>query len=282
MWPMDFRNFSRRFFPRNKMKYIDSHSHLYMPQFDDDREAVIDRMWKQGVGTIVVGVDFDTSQAAIALAKQYPDVVCGATIGIHPTDTDDDFDPAAWEAPAQYPEVVGIGECGLDYFRFGPLDTNERQLRVFTAQIEFAAVHNLPLMLHVRPSQGSDDAHNDAIELLRAAQVCHGEKVRGTAHFFTGSLNAAQKYWDLGFATSFPGVITFAKETEEVVRKCPSELMLSETDAPYAAPVPHRGKRNEPVFVIDVVRKIAGLRGEEEGAVAQQIIQNTQRIFNCV
>lgn len=264
------------------MKYIDTHSHLYMPQFDDDRDGVLERMRQEGVGTIAVGVDFDTSQAVIALAKQHPDVIRGATIGIHPTDTDDEFDPAAWETLAQYPEVVGVGECGLDYFRFGPLDTNERQVRVFAAQIEFAAVHNLPLMLHVRPSKGSDDAHLDAVEMLQEAQARHGDKVRGTAHFFTGSLQAAQKYWDMGFATSFPGVITFAQETESVVRECPRELMLSETDAPYAAPVPHRGQRNEPVFVAEVVKKIAEIRGEEEGTVTQQIIQNTQRIFNCV
>ncbi len=269
------------------MRYIDSHSHVYFPQFDQDREAVFSRMREMDVQTIAVGTDFLNSRSAVQYAVDYPDVVLGATIGVHPTQSGEGFNEgrygaliATYNSPGAPRVVVGVGECGLDYFRTPREEVYQEQRGVFEAQISFAVVHDLPLMLHIRPEKGGEQAHRDAQEILKQYQATHGSRVRGTAHFFTGSVSAAQGYWDRGFATSFPGVITFAPETHAVVRAAPKELLLAETDAPYAAPVPHRGARNEPPFVVAVVQAIAHLRGEELEETARYLVDNTQRIFN--
>ena len=267
-------------------EYIDTHSHVAFPQFDADREAVLARMREKGVHTIAVGVDFKTSRAAVALAQLHRDVVVGATIGVHPTDSNEGFEPehyaglfATHGGSTARKVVVGVGECGFDYFRTPKEEVFERQKQIFRAQIAFAVEYDLPLMLHVRPSKGSDDAHIDALELLEDAKRIHGEKVRGNAHFFTGSLTMARRYWDLGFTIAFPGVITFAKECERLVKEAPIDMILSETDAPYAAPVPHRGERNEPVFVIDTVAAIAAIRGESLEIVKKRLVANAFRVF---
>lgn len=259
-------------------EYIDTHSHVHFPQFDDDREGVFIRMREHGVVTIAVGVDLETSRRAVDMAKENPDVVVGATIGVHPTNISEGFEVSLYE-PLLSEHVVGIGECGLDYFRTPRADVFEKQKAVFEAQILFAVQHNLPLMLHIRPSKGSDDAHIDTIAILEAAKDKYGDKVRGNTHFFTGSLAMAQRYWDIGFTTAFPGVVTFAKECEEVVRAAPVELMLSETDAPYAAPVPYRGGRAEPIHVIDTIEAIAKIRGDDLEMLKKRLVSSAKRVF---
>lgn len=254
------------------MRYIDTHSHPHFPHYDADREAILTRMRSAGVATIAVGTSVETSRRAVAFAALHPDI--WATIGVHPNDTKEIFDATVFESMLS-PKVVAIGECGLDYFRTTDALEFKRQRENFEAQIAFAAAHKIPLMLHVRPGKGSEDAHNDAVDILRAARWSLG----GTSHFFTGSLETARKYWDIGLATSFPGVITFAPETHEVVQGVPDELMLSETDAPYAAPMPHRGQRNEPSYVVSVVEAIADIRREDREAVRLQLLENAKRIF---
>lgn len=262
------------------MHYIDTHSHLHFDQFSDDRQAIIDTMRIKNVSTIVIGTGLSTSTAAVTLAQEHPDVVVAATIGVHPTDFNEDFNAADYEPLLHSGVVVGIGECGLDYFRTPRTEVFDKQKALFEAQIQFALQHDLPLMLHVRPTKNSDDAHDDALAILKDFKMRHPmSTIRGTAHFFTGSLRAAQGYWDLGFCTSFPGVITFAKETEQVVREAPMELILSETDAPYAAPVPYRGSRCEPLHVIEVVHKIAAIKNMPVEDVTQKLFANTQRVF---
>ncbi|PCI89782.1 hydrolase TatD [Candidatus Kaiserbacteria bacterium] len=258
-------------------KYIDSHSHLYMQQFDEDRSEVFARMKEEDVATIAIGVSLETSKQAIDLAKS-EEMVFGATIGVHPTDTTEKFDREAYEALLSE-HVVGVGECGFDYFRTPRDDVYTHQREIFEAQVVFAADNDLPLMLHVRPSIGSMDAHKDALEVLALHQKTYGETVRGNIHFFTGTKEIARAYLELGFTIAFPGVITFASELEEVVRDAPLDMILVETDAPYAAPVPHRGKRNEPIFVIDTIRAIATMRGEEFDVVAHQLRENAERVF---
>lgn len=272
------------------MRFIDSHSHTYFPQFDVDREEMYARMRALSVQTIAVGTRYATSRMAVQAALDVPDIVCGATVGVHPNDAQEGFVATDFESfflnhervEGASPRVVGMGECGLDYFREVTEEEKQKQREVFDAQIVFAVHHNLPLMLHVRSSKGTTDAHDEVISTLQHAQKTHGSKIRGTSHFFTAPYEIAKKYWDLGFATSFPGVITFAKETEEVVREAPRDLMLAETDAPYAAPTPHRGERNEPIYVQPIVAHIAHVRGEHLEAVASQLVINTQRIFNIV
>ena len=259
-------------------EYFDTHSHVHFKQYDEDRNAVLARMREKNVWTIAVGTSFETSESAVALARDKPDVVRGATIGIHPTDTNEHFDISKY-GPLLSDEVVGVGECGLDFYR-GPREAlYPKQKENFEAQIDFAIKHNLPLMLHIRPSRGTEDAHIDALEILKNFQKTHGEKVRGNTHFFTGSAEIAKQYIDIGFTIAFPGVITFAEETHDAVREVPLDMILSETDAPYASPVPHRGARNEPSYVVEVVRKIAELKNMDAEAVRKAVVKNGMRVF---
>ncbi|MBX2866584.1 TatD family hydrolase [Candidatus Kaiserbacteria bacterium] len=255
-------------------KYIDTHSHIYFDEYKEDLDEVLTRMREEETGTIVIGTKIDTSTDAVAFAKAHSDVVLGATIGLHPNSADEGFDPEAYEPLLKEGVVLGVGECGLDFFRSNPLEIFEKQQEVFEAQVDFALQHDLPLMLHVRPSAGSDDAHEEALKVLETKKG-----VRGNCHFFTGSLAMAERYWDLGFTTAFPGVITFAKELEEVVEKAPLDLILGETDSPYATPVPFRGERNEPVRVKEVYKKIAEIKNLDAEEVREVLTQNAERVF---
>jgi len=257
--------------------YIDTHSHLNLPQFSEDLPEVLARMDEHDVSTIVVGVSFATSKQAVALAQKHERIV-GATIGVHPTDTNEKFDPVDYE-PLLSEHVVGIGECGFDYYRTPRDEVYVHQREVFEAQVVFAAENNLPLMLHIRPSEGSVDAHQDALEVLKIYQKEYGQTVRGNVHFFTSTKEIAREYVALGFTIAFPGVITFVSELHEVVRDVPLDMMLAETDAPYAAPVPHRGSRNEPIFVIDTIRAIAEIRGENFEQVSEMLTKNAKALF---
>lgn len=258
------------------MKYIDTHSHPHFPHYDADREDMLARMRAADVATVAVGTSLETSKGAVEIAGKHPDI--WATIGVHPNDTDEMFSESAF-APLLTDRVVGVGECGLDYYRGTAESDGARQKENFEAQIAFAVAHDLPLMLHIRAGKGATDAHDDALEMLRSAQATHGSRVRGNAHFFTGPLEIAERYWDMGFTTAFPGVITFAKETQEVVHAAPLDRILSETDAPYAAPVPHRGQRNEPAYVVRVVEAIAEIKGADSEGIRQELLKNARGVF---
>lgn len=260
------------------MRSFDSHSHIYEARFDDDREAVYARMREAGVATIAVGTCLATSTQAVAVATSEPDIVYGATIGVHPTDTQESFNAVQFEALLSE-AVVGVGECGFDYFRTPRDEAYTRQREVFEAQVQFAVDHDLPLMLHIRPSEGSDDAHRDALEVIDLYQKEYGDTVRGNVHFFTSTKEIAREYVSRGFTIAFPGVVTFAPELADVVRDVPLDMLLVETDAPYAAPVPHRGTRNEPVYVNDVIRYIADIRNEDVEVVRAATVTTAQEVF---
>ena len=254
--------------------YIDTHSHIYFNAYQDDVEGVLNRMREEKTATVVIGTDINTSTEAVAFAKAHSDVVLGATIGLHPNSAEEGFNEAAYEVLLHEGVVLGIGECGLDFYRSDPLETFDHQQDVLEVQVDFALKHDLPLMLHVRPSQGSDDAHEEALKVLERKPG-----VRGNCHFFTGSLKMAKRYWELGFTTAFPGVITFAKELEEVVAAAPLDMILGETDSPYATPVPFRGERNEPIRVKEVYKKIAEIKHLDEEEVREQLTKNAIRVF---
>ena len=187
------------------------------------------------------------------------------------------FDMATYEAMGKNPRVIAIGECGLDYYRCDE-NTKELQKKVFIEHIELANKLGKPLMLHIRPALQSfsdgGNAYDDALEILKS----HA-KVKGDTHFFAGDWATARKFLDFGFTLSFTGVITFTHDYDDVVRNTPLDMLLSETDAPYVTPVPHRGKRNEPAYVTEVVRAIARIRKEDADAIANQLLENAQRIF---
>ena len=263
------------------MKFIDIHSHVSFPVYDADREVVLLRMREKEVGTITVGVDLHSSSAAVALAEKEPDVF--ATIGLHPNNAPDEgFDEKAFSTLAVSKKVVGVGECGLDYFRRDGTDSAEkqRQYSQFEAQVIFAVQHDLPLMIHCRPSKGTMDAYKDLIDILKHYKSVGGEKLRGNIHFFVGDKEVARQFLELGFSFSFTGVVTFARDYDEVIRYVPEEAILTETDCPYVAPHPHRGERNEPSYIPYIAEELARIRGVEASVFAEALRANACRVFS--
>ena len=274
------------------MNYFDAHTHANFVAYDTDREEVLARARELQVGMNVVGTQSDTSRSAVALAESHEGV--WATIGLHPVHTSKSFhdtkelgeggkeftsrgevfDFAAYESLGQSPKVIAIGECGLDYYRL-EADTKKVQQEAFVQQIELANALKKPLMLHIRNgADTSASAYLDSIELLK-----RHSKVLGDVHFFAGDWDIAKRFLDIGFTLSFTGVITFTHDYDEVVRNAPLDMILCETDAPYITPVPYRGKRNEPAYVIEAVKAIARIRGEEDEAVRAQLLKNGERVF---
>lgn len=256
-------------------KYIDIHSHLNDKQFDDDREEVVERTLNGGVGTITVGTDKEMSKKACELSVLHEGIF--ATVGVHPTDNiKEKFDIEFYrELAKNYPKVVAIGECGLDYFRIGKDDHKEklRQKKMFEAQIELAVELKKPLMIHCR------DAYSELIDILEGKKKEYGEALNANIHFFAGDVDVARKCFDLGFTISFTGVLTFARNYDEVVKYSPLEKIMVETDAPYVAPVPYRGKRCEPLHVSEVVKSIALIRGEDNNVISDALLKNAVRVF---
>jgi TatD DNase family protein len=256
------------------MKYIDIHSHLDSEDYDADRAEVLVRMKEGGVGTITIGANLIESKKAVEIAENNENI--WACIGVHPEYVGREkgvFDEPEFEKLVKSPKVVGIGECGLDYFRLKDDLIKEKQKELFESQIEFAIKHDKPLMLHIR------EAYNDALEILNNYKKEAGEKLRGNAHFFAGNVEIAKKFLDLGFTMSFTGVITFTHDYDEVIRYIPQNSIMSETDAPFVAPVPFRSKRNEPSFVIEVIKKLAEIRDEDFDVLNSAILQNAKRVF---
>lgn len=247
-------------------KYFDIHSHLNFKDFDRDREIVIGQMQENDVWTMCVGTDWGSSRSAIELAEKHENIF--VSIGIHPVD-----DPKViWEEEKfeeliNHPKVVAVGECGLDFFHTDKAQDFERQKKLFSAQVEFALKHNKPLMIHSR------DAYDELIEILSVYKK-DNPKLRGDIHFFSGNLVQAKQFVALGFTLSFDGPITFVRDYDEVIKNIPLEFIMAETDAPFAAPVPYRGKRNEPSYVSEVVKKIAEIRGEDLEVVNKALVTN--------
>lgn len=266
-----------------EVKYVDVHTHINLDAFSGDWKDVEDHTLAEGVAHINVGTGKETSARALELAKQFGQGVY-ATVGLHPVrasgyevedpeDTREDFDPAYYKTLAEAPEVVAIGECGFDFYRVEK-DTKEKQEAAFIEQIELANEVGKPLMLHIRDVKGSMEAYAEAIRVLRA----HA-KVLGNVHFFAGTYDIAKQFWDMGYTTSFTGVVTFADQYDETVRNAPLDMLHAETDAPYVAPVPFRGQRNEPLHVREVYKRIAALRGEDEEKVRIALVENAKRMF---
>lgn len=265
-----------------EVKYIDVHTHVNLDAFEADFREVAEHTEREGVAYINVGTGKDTSARAVELMDTSHGVY--ATVGVHPVraggEHDDDesgpeveFDYALYKSMGEKEGVVAVGECGFDYYRVEK-DTKPRQERGFIEQIALANELQKPLMLHIRDVKGSMTAYEDAIAVLKA----HA-KVLGNVHFFAGTYDIAKQFWDMGYTTSFTGVITFAKEYDEVIRNAPLEMLHAETDAPYVAPVPYRGHRNEPLHVREVYRRIAEIREQDAEEVRVQLLKNAKRLF---
>jgi TatD DNase family protein len=249
------------------MKLLDIHAHLDFKDYDADRAEVIKRTREAECGVVNVGVDLATSQAVVKLAEEND--LMWATVGFHPTEEAPEGDWDAFAELAAHDKVVAIGECGLDYFRLDetlghPVSKlKEKQQEMFEKQIELAVQLEKPLMLHVR------NAYEDVLAILKRFPAA-----RGNAHCFTGNIEQVKKFLDLGFTISITGIITFTHDYDEMVRFVPLDKLMAETDSPLLAPVPYRGKRNEPLYVAQVVERIAAIRGEPLPEVAAALLAN--------
>lgn len=253
-------------------KYFDIHSHLTSPDYEKDFDEVIRRLKEAETHTITVGTDLESSEKAVELADKYPEIY--ACIGVHPTeDTARVFGGPAFRELVSHPRVVAVGECGMDFFHAKKEDDYERQKKLFLDQIEFALEHDKPIMIHAR------NAYEEILETLEPLKRIHGEKLRGNVHFFAGDLAVARRFIDIGFTLSFTGVITFVRDYDEVIKNAPLEAIMSETDAPLVAPAPYRGKRNEPSYVREVVKRIAEVKEEDLEQVRAALVNNALRMI---
>jgi TatD DNase family protein len=261
--------------------FVDSHAHLETEQFEADREQVIARAREAGIETILAigsGTGPGSLDCAIRLAEQHDFIY--ATIGIHPHEAklarDADFEEMAQLATR--PKVIAWGEIGLDYFYdHSPRDI---QQQVFLRQLEMAQAAKLPIVIHCRPSDGTDDAWEDCLTLLRERWAGNG--LGGILHCFTGTMAHATRALDMGFMISFAGNVTFpkAQPIRDAAKQVPLDRMLIETDSPFLAPVPHRGKRNEPSFVKETARQIGEIRGQSMEDIGLQTANNFYRFFS--
>ena len=252
------------------MKLVDTHCHVDSEQFDADREAVIERARAAGVERMMAvgtGDGPPDLEAAVRLADRYPFIY--ATIGVHPHDaskaTEETF--ARLRELARHPKVLAVGEIGLDYhYDFSPRDV---QREVFERQLDLAREAGKPIVIHTR------EAWSDTLETLRSHW--QGE---GIMHCFTGDEAQAREALDLGFYLAFGGVLTFPKSESlrDAARMAPADRILVETDCPYLAPVPHRGKRNEPAFVVETARRLAEVRGVTPEEIARTTAENWERL----
>ena len=251
---------------------IDSHCHLDMNAYDGDLDEIINSAKKRGISRIItIGIDLSSSRKAVELADQYPGVY--ATVGIHPHSAEDASDDIYRELKklAARPKVVGYGEIGLDYAKqYAPINI---QIREFTMQLNLAKELHLPVVIHDR------EAHEDTLKLLKERGPF---PAGGVMHCFSGDVSLAFQVLELGFYVSIPGIVTFknAVELQQVVREVPMERILLETDGPFLAPAPWRGKTNRPDYLLYTAGKVAELKNISVDEVANQTMLNTEKLFS--
>lgn len=279
---------------------FDTHCHVQMQPFQNDADEVIKKTLEKSVFMNVVGTQYKTSKQAVELVQRYEGMY--ASVGLHPTHlfpeyfggeevidktNETDFDYESYKKLAQHGKVIAIGECGLDTYRL-PEGVNKqtivnRQQEIFLQHVALAEECSLPLIIHVR------DAHLEMIEVLKQAQQTYNQQLRGVIHCYDNTWENAQEFLRLGFYLGFTGIITFPPKKSnpeaqekllEVIKNCPLDKILLETDAPFLAPLPHRGKRAEPWMVEEVAKKVAEIKSISFEEVGKQTIQNSQKLFS--
>jgi len=273
---------------------IDTHAHLNFNAYKNNLDEVIKRTLAKDIWVINVGSKYETSKRAVEIAEKYKKGIFAA-IGLHPiylatefvkikTDPEEgdfdvkeeSFDKEKYRKLAESDKVVAIGEIGLDYY-YKPKTKNklekfkEKQKQVFIQQLELAKELDLPVILHCRM------AHNDLIEILKEFQVI-SSKFQGVVHCFTGNWEQAQEYMDMGFFLGFNGII-YKLDLDEVIKKIPLEKILIETDCPYLTPFEEQGKRNEPVFIEHIIKKIAEIKNIDYQKVVEITSSNAKNLF---
>ena len=251
--------------------YVDTHSHLFDSAFDLDRDEVIKECLNQNVKKlIVVGFDKETNKLALELSSKYDFIY--PTVGLHPTNLDDysdDFFVYLEDLIKERKDIVGIGECGLDYY----WDTSKKELqkKVFLKQIELSLKYNLPLIIHSR------DAIGDTLEVLKSV----GKPIKGVMHGYSGSLEMAREFVKLGLKIGIGGVLTFknAKNVKEVVKELDLSNFVLETDCPYLTPTPYRGKRNASYYIPLIANEMASIKGIDIKEVEEATTNNANELF---
>src|SRR3989344_41834 len=267
------------------MSIFDSHCHPQMEQYDNDRDEMLKRAKDAGVFMICVGTDLETSKKGIELAEKNDNI--WATVGHHPNDIPDDLSQSfmIYHKALRNSKVVGIGEVGLDYYRTPESEKQEIKKEILVKFLDLAMEYNKPVILHSRDSvKGSTGrVHADMISIIENWKLKIENSARpwraGVAHSFTGNIDDARKYLDLGFYLGFNGILTFARQYDDIVKYAPIDRILLETDAPFLSPEPYRGKRNEPAHVVEVAKKVAELKNEPLDRVIDQTTGNCRKLF---
>ncbi len=249
---------------------IDTHAHLAIDWFDADRQEVLGRASEAGVEQIItVGTTLEDSRVSVELAERFPELF--AAVGVHPNEAAE-FDMAAIDRLRQWcrhPKVVAIGEIGLDFYR--DRVPRQKQKEALQAQVDLAREERLPVILHHRQATA---------ELVRFFDEVGTDGVSGVFHCFSGGIEIVQEVLELGFFISFAGNLTFKKSTlPEVAAAVPLERQLLETDSPFLAPMPMRGRRNEPAFVVHTARRLAEIKGADVATVEEITTANARRLF---
>lgn len=276
--------------------YIDTHSHVNFKYFKDDGDEVIQRALSEDVWMINVGADYKTSKRTLEYANKYEKGIYAA-VGLHPMHIEsmrakgEDYDFQTrgevfnydvYEKLAKFEKVVAIGEIGLDYYHIEALDNIEevkqKQKEVLYQQLLLARRLDKPVIIHCR------QAHDDMIELLQVFRKEHIDLIPrdrpwGVMHCFSGDEDKAWKYFGFGLIISFTGLITFSRAQDDLIRRLPSDKFMVETDCPFMTPEPHRGKRNEPVLVKFVAKKIAEIKNLSEERVAELTTNTARNLF---
>lgn len=281
--------------------YIDTHCHLNFKDFKDDYKDVAARALSNEVEMIVVGSEIKTSSRSVSLSKEFEQGVYSA-IGLHPIHLQDiliknDNENGKYEFRSKKEEyreddylnlvksggkkIVAIGEIGLDYYHIeGDSEKKVDEVKklqqdVFYKQLELAQKVNLPVIIHCR------EAHDDLFAILKDFYSRNSfKKEWGVIHCFSGNLDQAKKYWDLGLLTSFTGLITFVKQWDSLIEQAPLEKIMIETDSPYLSPTPFRGQRNEPLYVKEVAKRIAEIKKMDISIVKKEIFNTSKKFFN--
>ena len=253
-------------------KIIDTHAHINSEQFDQERPDVVARALAAGVGAIInMGDTLESSKACLALSREFD--CCYAGVGVHPEEafpmTDKDLAQLAQWAKDQ--KVVAVGEIGLDYYWEKDHDKRQLQRDIFIKQLDLARQLALPVCIHNR------EAHGDTLEIIKK----EGKGIQGVMHCFSGSMEMARELVKMGWYIGVDGPLTFknAAKLPEIIKEIPLEYILAETDCPYMAPTPMRGKRNEPAYVKYVVEKIAEFRNESFEKIAMQTTRNAKNLY---
>jgi TatD DNase family protein len=265
---------------------IDSHSHLDSPRYADDREAMLRRAFEAGVGAVLaigIGENANGMDAALAVCREFngqPNIpLLYASAGVYPHNTHeiDDATLAKLDSLLAEPEVIACGEIGLDYYHEGA--PHETQRAGLIRQLEIAAARKRPILIHCRPKENTTNAWDDLFEILDAHWRPTG--LGGVMHCFSGNHEQAARSLDLGFLISFAGNLTYpkAQPLRDVAARLPLDSLLVETDAPWLAPVPHRGKRNEPAWVARTAETLAELHGVSAQEIAAATTKNFNRLF---